>query len=714
MSSSPAPSGSYLTETSDALGGTGTGYALAPGAWFRGTLDSPTDSDWIAISVEAGQTYTVGLTGIGALDDGVDDTYLRLRDSGGALVDENDDAGYPGFLFSNLTFTAAYTGTYYVDAQSWSDSPGGDYGVSFTEGTVASYDAEMAAGVLMRSDTSWSSDPGTPTTITWALRASGPATDASGNSVTFQTLSSAQAETVADVLAAYSAVADVTFTQVAPGGTSNDATMLFGAYTSTTDGAGAYAYYPGSTASGSAAGDVWLNNNSVSQSSLPSGGFGRFAILHEVGHAMGLSHPGDYNAGPGVTITYAQHARFAEDSQQYTVMSYFDEANTTDSFLSYADGLLLFDILALQQLYGANTDHEAGDSVYGFNCTVGGIFDFSVNDDPVLCIWDGGGTDTVDLSGFAMNQALSLVSGVFSNVGGLVGNLSIAIGALIENAVGGTGSDVIQGNDAANEILGKFGEDTIDGGLGDDRIYGQRGHDEIAGGGGNDGLYGGYGSDTLLGGDGKDLLFGAIGDDLMQGGAGTDYIVGDVGNDTAFGGGGADTIYGNGGKDELSGGTGSDWIHGGSGTDVIAGDAGNDTLLGGSGADVITGGDGYDALSGGSGGDTLEGGGQADTLTGGSGADVFVFTAVSDSAIGAGEDVITDFETGIDLLDLQALASGMTLQIGGGLTGTGPSVRTAESGGDTMVFVDTDGDGGSDLRVTLQGTTGVTAGDFIL
>ena len=136
--------------------------------------------------------------------------------------------------------------------------------------------------------------------------------------------------------------------------------------------------------------------------------------------------------------------------------------------------------------------------------------------------------------------------------------------------------------------------------------------------------------------------------------------------------------------------------------------------LGGSGADVITGGDGYDALSGGSGGDTLEGGGQADTLTGGSGADVFVFTAVSDSAIGAGEDVITDFETGIDLLDLQALASGMTLQIGGGLTGTGPSVRTAESGGDTMVFVDTDGDGGSDLRVTLQGTTGVTAGDFIL
>ena len=81
MSSSPAPSGSYLTETSDALGGTGTGYALAPGAWFRGTLDSPTDSDWIAISVEAGQTYTVGLTGIGALDDGVEVGLLEQGDA---------------------------------------------------------------------------------------------------------------------------------------------------------------------------------------------------------------------------------------------------------------------------------------------------------------------------------------------------------------------------------------------------------------------------------------------------------------------------------------------------------------------------------------------------------------------------------------------------------------------------------------------------------
>ena len=86
----------------------------------------------------------------------------------------------------------------------------------------------------------------------------------------------------------------------------------------------------------------------------------------------------------------------------------------------------------------------------------------------------------------------------------------------------------------------------------------------------------------------------------------------------------------------------------------------------------------------------------------------------SDSAIGGDEDVITDFETGTDRLDLSALASGMTLQIGGALTGTGPVARTAESGGDTLVHVDADGDGSSDMRFTLQGTTGVTEQDFLL
>ena len=177
------------------------------------------------------------------------------------------------------------------------------------------------------------------------------------------------------------------------------------------------------------------------------------------------------------------------------------------------------------------------------------------------------------------------------------------------------------------------------------------------------------------------------------------------------------------GRGAVAGGSGGDWMHGGAGDDTLDGGPGSDTLLGGSGDDALLGGDGYDVLLGGAGNDTLSGGAQDDTLIGGSGADImignvgadiFVFETVSDSVIGGDEDVITDFEPGTDRLDLSALASGMTLQIGGALTGTGLSTRTAETGGDTLVYVDADGDGSSDMRFVLQGTTGVTEQDFLL
>ncbi len=84
--------------------------------------------------------------------------------------------------------------------------------------------------------------------------------------------------------------------------------------------------------------------------------------MHEIGHAVGLSHPGNYNAAPGVYITFDNHAEFTADSRQYTVMSYFSygetagiETNGSGVAIGEPDTLLLYDILALQQIYGANT-----------------------------------------------------------------------------------------------------------------------------------------------------------------------------------------------------------------------------------------------------------------------------------------------------------------------------------------------------------------------
>lgn len=98
------------------------------------------------------------------------------------------------------------------------------------------------------------------------------------------------------------------------------------------------------------------------------------------------------------------------------------------------------------------------------------------------------------------------------------------------------------------------------------------------------------------------------------------------------------TLHGGNGKDTLTGTEGEDYLNGGNGVDTLYGLGGHDLLVGGNGNDSLDGGTGNDALAGGHGGDWL---------TGGAGADLFVFGK------GGGEDMITDFEVGVDRLVLQ-------------------------------------------------------------
>lgn len=79
-----------------------------------------------------------------------------------------------------------------------------------------------------------------------------------------------------------------------------------------------------------------------------------------------------------------------------------------------------------------------------------------------------------------------------------------------------------------------------------------------------------------------------------------------------------------------------------------------ENAIGGSGNDLLIGNDANNVLKGGAGNDILYGGGGADTLWGGTGSDVFVFGAVSDSAPGAA-DIIMDFQSGIDKIDVSAI-----------------------------------------------------------
>jgi serralysin len=214
--------------------------------------------------------------------------------------------------------------------------------------------------------------------------------------------------------------------------------------------------------------------------------------LHEIGHSLGLSHPGSYNHD----ATYAE-AVYAQDTNQFTVMSYFDAgadgspadhgADPSNEGKPFSAATpLLHDIAAIQAMYGADMTTRTGNTTYGFNSNAGrGAFDFTKNIHPVIAIWDAGGNDTLDTSGFSNNQTIDLhvnlpteMDPVFSSVGGLSLNVAIAYNVVIENAIGGSGDDVIKGNSAANRLEGRAGGDLLDGLAGADIMIGGQGDDE--------------------------------------------------------------------------------------------------------------------------------------------------------------------------------------------------------------------------------------------
>ncbi|MFK0205991.1 Ig-like domain-containing protein [Agrobacterium sp. NPDC090283] len=133
---------------------------------------------------------------------------------------------------------------------------------------------------------------------------------------------------------------------------------------------------------------------------------------------------------------------------------------------------------------------------------------------------------------------------------------------------------------------------------------------------------------------------------IVEGSDGDDVLIATDGKDMVDGGDGDDRLSAGGGHDMVDAGDGNDRVIAGEGSDDVYGGAGNDVLMGGAGNDVLYGGSGNDELGGGSGHDVLAGGSGNDVLTGGSGVDTFVFAA------GAGRDVVTDFQVGLDFVRL--------------------------------------------------------------
>lgn len=345
----------------------------------------------------------------------------------------------------------------------------------------------------------------------------------------------------------------------------NGADILF---SNTTSGpAQAWAYYPGNGVKVS--GDVWTADPSVNWTNdwLQYDGYGRTTIIHEAGHALGLSHPGDYNFGddgpdPDTDpdpITYLGDAFYAQDSTQYSIMSYFAPRETGAQpvngalfLVGYAQTPLLHDILTIQAKYGADPTTRVSDTNYFSNSTAGNaVYDLATNPYPYLSVYDAGGVDTFDFSTANRGVFLDLRPGAFSSAAAGAVTLAQANAIIAEfNAA----TDAAQGDfalyatqaevDADANLLGSIGASRV---LSDTGITGitATSHRNISiayntiienasGGSARDYLVGNHVPNTLNGNGGNDVINGLGGDDFLFGGAGADEFrfFDNSGNDT--------------------------------------------------------------------------------------------------------------------------------------------------------------------------------------
>ena len=296
--------------------------------------------------------------------------------------------------------------------------------------------------------------PGTPVTVTFSFPTQLPAAYSGDNAFGWRPFSAQQQGATREVLSLLQKQINITFVEVTDT-PSAGGTIRFS--DTTQSGSAGYAYLANSSRT-SLDSDVFISNSY--STNVTSGSYAWTTLVHELGHALGLKHPGNYNATQ--TTSASASGNFLgvnEDTFYNTIMTYRDSAQGINNtwFMPY-------DLLALRYLYGARA-FETGNNTYTFSDASG---------QSVRNIVDDGGTDTLDFSAVTVGVGINLSPGGYSSVGKLLSgasalaNVTLSLDAVIENVVGTGQADVIFGNAANNTLTGGGGNDTLDGGAGAD------------------------------------------------------------------------------------------------------------------------------------------------------------------------------------------------------------------------------------------------------